>query len=124
MAHLTIEQRHRGEVAILDLEGRLTLGDASVTLRERIRSLLSAGHKQILINMRGVGYMDSSGLGDLISAFATARKQDATLKLVNLREGVKSILHITKLLTVFETFESEEEAVRSFEPARAASGSI
>ena len=124
MAHLTIEQRHRGEVAILDLEGRLTLGDASVRLRERIRSLLGVGQKQILINMRGVGYMDSSGLGDLISAFATARKQDATLKLVNLREGVKSILHITKLLTVFETFESEEEAVRSFEPARAASGSI
>jgi anti-sigma B factor antagonist len=121
MAHLEIQHRRNGQVAIVDLTGKLTLGEDSVALRESVRTLLAAGHKQILLNLNGVGYMDSSGLGELISAFTTARKQDATLKLLNLTQRVEGLLQLTKLLTVFETFESEDEAVRSFGAPQSAS---
>jgi anti-sigma B factor antagonist len=123
MAQLQIQQRMNGQVAILDLKGKLTLGADTASLRERVRNLLGAGFKQILVNLKGVRYIDSSGLGELVGASATARRDDATLKLLNLTERVHDLLHMTKLLTIFETFETEEEAVRSFASAATASSS-
>lgn len=124
MAHLKIERRERGDVAILDLDGKLTLGENSAALRESIRSLLADGRKQILVNLEGVDYMDSSGLGDLVVGFATAKKQGAELKLANLTLRVEGLLQLTKLLTVFETYESEEKALASFEASRTTTGSV
>jgi anti-sigma B factor antagonist len=123
MSHLTIQHRRNGQVAIIDLDGKLTLGEGSVSLRESVRALLSDGHKHILINLEDVGYMDSSGLGELVSAFATARRQDATLKLLKLTQRVQGLLQLTKLLTVFETFDTEEDAIRGFEASHAESAS-
>ena len=124
MSQLQIQHRVNGQVAILDLDGRLTLGEGSVTLRDSVRSLLADGHKNIVINMKDVDYVDSSGLGELVSAFATAKRDDAKLKLINLAQRVHGLLQITKLLTVFETFDSEEAAIRSFEPVAATSTSV
>jgi anti-sigma B factor antagonist len=104
-----------GDVAILDLDGRLTMGEGSVTLRENVRALLADGSKHILVNLAGVDYVDSSGLGEIVSAFATAKREDTTLKLLNLTERVHGLLQMTKLLTIFETFETEQDAVRSFD---------
>jgi anti-sigma B factor antagonist len=123
MAQLQIRHRTNGEVVIIDLDGRLTMGEGSVTLRESVRTLLADGHKNLIINMKGVDYVDSSGLGELVSAFATAKRADARLRLVNLAKRVHGLLQITKLLTVFETFDTEEDAVRSFETAPYASTS-
>jgi anti-sigma B factor antagonist len=124
MAHLQIQQRANGQVAVLDLDGRLTLGEDSVTLRDSVRGLLADGHKNIVINMKDVDYVDSSGLGELVSAFATAKRDDAKLKLINLAQRVHGLLQITKLLTVFETYDSEEEAIRSFEATATTSTSV
>lgn len=124
MAHLQIQKRENGQVAILDLDGRLTLGEDSVTLRDSVRGLLADGHKNIVINMKNVDYVDSSGLGELVSAFATAKRDDAKLKLINLAQRVHGLLQITKLLTVFETYDSEEEAIRSFEATATTSTSV
>jgi len=123
MAQQTIQHRMAGNVVILALKGRLTIGETSVTLRETVRQLLADGHRKILIDLGDVGYVDSSGLGELVSAFASAKRQDAVLKLVNVTQGVLGLLQMTKLVTVFETFEDEGEAVRSFEPKLIASGS-
>ena len=124
MSHLRIEHRMNGQVAILDLFGRLTMGEGSVTLREGVRRVLAEGHKDILINMRDVGYVDSSGLGELISAFSTAKREHARLKLINLANRVHGLLQLTKLLTIFETFENEEDAIRSFEALGATSAPL
>ena len=124
MSQLQIQNRVNGQVAILDLDGRLTLGESSVTLRDSVRGLLAGGHKNIVINMKDVDYVDSSGLGELVSAFATAKRDDAKLKLVNLAQRVHGLLQITKLLTVFETFDSEEDAIRSFEAVAATSPAL
>jgi anti-sigma B factor antagonist len=115
MAQLQIRKRMNGDVAILDLDGRLTMGEGSVTLRESVRALLADGSKHILVNLAGVDYVDSSGLGEIVSAFATAKREDTTLKLLNLTERVHGLLQMTKLLTIFETFETEQDAVRSFD---------
>jgi anti-sigma B factor antagonist len=114
MAHLTIQRRQQGQVAILDLAGRLQLGEDGASLRDTMRALLAAGEKQILINLAGVSHMDSSGLGDLISAFASAKTQGSDVKLVNLTPRIDNLLQMTKLLTVFEVFEDEDQAVSSF----------
>jgi anti-sigma B factor antagonist len=114
MATLTIEQRQRGEVTILDLEGKLTLGEGAAAFRERVRSLLADGHKKVLVNLAGVSYVDSSGVGELVSAYATANRSEAKLKLSNLTQSVADLLQLTKLLTVFEVFEDTEAAIESF----------
>lgn len=115
MAHLRIDKRLVGAVAILDLDGRLVMGDHSSEFREAIRMLLTEGHKEILVNLRDVDYVDSSGLGELVSAYSTAKRADARLKLLNLTTRVHGLLQMTKLLTVFEAFDTEDTAVRSFE---------
>src|SRR5262245_52222861 len=114
MATLTIGQHSRGEVTVLDLDGKLTLGEASSAFRERVRALLGEGNKKLLVNLAGVSHVDSSGVGELVSAYAAANRDGASLKLVNLQHAVENLLQLTKLLTVFEAYESEEAAVASF----------
>ncbi|MGE5488834.1 MAG: STAS domain-containing protein [bacterium] len=115
---LNFDIRHVSDVAIVDLGGRLTLGEASGTLRKTIKELLGEGHRNILLNLAGVSYIDSSGLGELVGAFATVANRGGALKLLNLQKRVNELMQVTKLLTVFETFTDENAAVRSF--ARAA----
>jgi anti-sigma B factor antagonist len=114
MANLTITERQNGNVTILDLSGRITIGEGSVKLRETVRGLLESGKKKILVNLGGVDYVDSSGIGELVSCFTTTKNQQGQLKLLNLTKKIKDLLQITKLLTVFETFDDEQEAVNSY----------
>ena len=101
-------------VTILDLSGRITLGEGSVVLRDCIRELLSKGEKQILLNLAEVNYIDSSGIGELVSAFTSVRKQGGELKLLKLTKKVHDLLQITKLYTVFDIRDDETGAVASF----------
>ncbi|MDA1313162.1 MAG: STAS domain-containing protein [Acidobacteria bacterium] len=101
-------------VTVVDLSGRITLGEGSGKLRDTVREILGKGQKKIVLNLGDVGYIDSSGLGELVSSYTTASNQGAKVKLVNLQQKVSDLLQITKLYTVFETFESEPEALLSF----------
>jgi anti-sigma B factor antagonist len=114
MAHLTINERNAGNVTILDLSGRITIGEGSVQLREAVRRLLEQGNKNLLIDLGGVDYVDSSGIGELVSCYTTTKNQGGQLKLLNLTKKIKDLLSITKLLTVFEVFDAEAEALKSF----------
>jgi len=114
MAQLTINQRQSGEVTILDLAGRITIGEGSVQLREAVKDLLNNGKKKILLNLGDVSYVDSSGIGELVSSYTTTSNQGGQLKLLNLGKKIKDLLMITKLLTVFQTYEDEQEAIASF----------
>ena len=111
---LTIASREVDGVTVLDLNGRITLGEGSVQLREAIRDLISKGSKTILLNMGEVNYIDSSGLGELVSAYTTAKNQGASVKLLNLTKKVKDVLQLTKLYTVFDVYEDEASAISSF----------
>jgi len=111
---LTIATREVDGVIILDLSGRITLGEGSVQLRDAIRSLISKGSKNILLNMGDVNYIDSSGLGELVSAFTTAKNQQAEVKLLNLTKKVHDLLQLTKLYTVFDIKDDEASAIASF----------
>ena len=111
---LTIASREVGGVTVLDLSGRITLGEGSVQLREAIRDLISKGSKNILLNMGDVNYIDSSGLGELVSAFTTAKNQSAALKLLSLTKKVKDVLQLTKLYTVFDIYDDEASAIASY----------
>ena len=101
-------------VTIMDCSGRITLGEGSVTLRDAVRELLSKGHKKILLNLGDVNYIDSSGIGELVSAFTTVRNQGGELKLLNLTKKVHDLLQITKLYTVFDVKDDEAVAVKAF----------
>jgi len=114
MAQLTINQRQAGDVTILDLSGRITIGEGSVQLREAVKELLGSGNKKILLNLGNVSYVDSSGIGELVSSYTTTSNQGGQLKLLNLGKKIKDLLMITKLLTVFQTFEDEQQAVGSY----------
>ncbi len=111
---MQIEERAVGEVTILDLKGKMTLGEGDELLKEKINSLVSKGHKKLILNLEGVPYIDSAGLGEIVRTYTTVSRQGGRLKLLNLTKRITDLLSITKLLTVFETFESEQEAVRSF----------
>ena len=111
---LTTSIRDVAGVTVVDLSGRITLGEASGKLRNTVRELLSANIKKLVLNLGDVSYIDSSGLGELVSAYTTARGQDCTVKLLNVQAKVQDLLQITKLYTVFETFNDEAEAVSSF----------
>ena len=102
-------------VTILDLSGRITLGEGSVVLRDQIRDLLGKGEKKLLLNLGDVTYIDSSGIGELVSAFTTVRNQGGELKLLNLTKKVHDLLQITKLYTVFDIKDDEASAVKAFE---------
>ena len=101
-------------VTILDLSGRITLGEGSVQLRDAVRDLISKGAKRILLNLAEVNYIDSSGIGELVSAFTSVRNQGGELKLLNLTKKVHDLLQITKLYTVFDIKDDEAAAVAAF----------
>ncbi len=101
-------------VTVVDLSGRITLGEGSVVLRDQVRDLLAKGQKRILLNMEEVTYIDSSGIGELVSAFTTVRNQSGELKLLSLTKKVHDLLQITKLYTVFDVKDDEAAAVASF----------
>ena len=114
MAELSIKERMVGEVTILDMDGKITIGEGSVALRGAIRRLLEESKKKILLNLGGVGYIDSSGIGELVSSFTSIGKEQGQLKLLNLSMKLKDLLGITKLLTVFDVYENESDALSSF----------
>ncbi len=114
MADITISERQAGDVTILDLDGKVTIGEGSVALRNAIRRLLGDGKSKILMNLGGVGYIDSSGIGELVSSFTAVNKEGGTLKLLNLTQKIQDLLAITKLLTVFDVYEDEPSALSSF----------
>ena len=107
-------QREVDGVTVVDLSGRITLGEGSVLLRDSIRDLIAKGTKKILLNLGDVTYIDSSGIGELVSAFTTVRNQGGELKLLNLTKKVHDLLQITKLYTVFDVKDDEASAVASF----------
>jgi anti-sigma B factor antagonist len=111
---MQIEERVVGDVTILDLKGKITLGEGDEALKDKINSLTLQNRKQILLNLEGVPYIDSAGLGEVVRTYTTVSRQGGQLKLVNLTKRIEDLLSITKLLTVFETFESEAEALKSF----------
>ncbi len=119
--NVTTNIRQVGGVTIVDIGGRIELGEESAKVRDLIRELLRKGHKQILLNFGNVQYIDSSGLGMLVSSFATVRKQDGELKLLNLTNKVSDVLQITKLYTVFDILDDEAAAVKSFGQSKATS---
>jgi anti-sigma B factor antagonist len=114
MADLNISERQAGDVTILDMGGKVTIGEGSVALRNTIRRLLGEGKKNILLNLGNVGYIDSSGIGELVSSFTAVNKESGSLKLLNLTQKIQDLLAITKLLTVFDTFDDEGEALESY----------
>lgn len=101
-------------ITIVDLRGRITLGEGSITVRDTVRHLLSTGQKRILLNLGDVNYIDSSGIGELVGAFAAAKKQGGELKLLKLTQKVHDLLQITKLYTVFDVKDDEAVAIKSF----------
>ena len=111
---LTIASREVDGVTVLDLGGRITLGEGSVQLREAIRDLIGKGVKNILLNLGDVNYIDSSGLGELVSAYTTSKNQGASLKLLGLTKKVKDVLQLTKLYTVFDIYDAEATAIASY----------
>jgi len=112
---MKISSRQVDGVSVLDCNGRITLGEGSITLRDTVRDLLSKGHKKILLNLAEVSYIDSSGIGELVSAFTTVRNQGGELKLLNLTKKVHDLLQITKLYTVFDVKDDEASAIKSFQ---------
>ncbi|HEX4135970.1 MAG TPA: STAS domain-containing protein [Bryobacteraceae bacterium] len=109
-----LNTRQVGDVTVIDVSGRITLGEGSSTLRDALRELVAKGNKKILLNLGEVSYIDSSGIGELVSGFTTVSNQGGTLKLLSLTKRVKDLLQITKLYTVFDVHEDEAHAVRSF----------
>lgn len=109
-----LSSRPVGEVVVIDVSGRITLGEGSSNLREGIREILAKGSRKILLNLGDVSYIDSSGIGELVSAFTSVTHQGGQLKLLNLTKRVKDLLQITKLYTVFDVYDDEGHAVASF----------
>lgn len=117
---MTIQERNVGSVTVLDCDGKLVLGDGDALLKDKIHSLVFQGRKSILLNLGGVSYVDSSGLGALVASSLTAKNNGGQIRLVNLTKRLHDLLVISKLVNVFESFDSEAEALRSFEaPATA-----
>ncbi len=111
---MQIEEREVGEVLILDLSGKLTIGEGDELLKDKINSLVQQGRRKLVLNLAGVPYIDSAGLGEIVHTYTTVSRQGGKLKLLNLTKRIQDLLAITKLLTVFDTFDSEQEAVQSF----------
>jgi anti-sigma B factor antagonist len=111
---LTVSTRPANEVTIVDLNGRLTLGEETASLRDAVKHLASTGQLRILLNMEDVNHIDSAGLGALVGAYTSVAERQGQLKLTKLTKKVKDLLQLTKMLTVFEIFEDEETAIESF----------
>ena len=112
---MQIEERALGEVMILDVKGKLTIGDGDELLKDKINSLIQQGRKKLILNLEGVPYVDSAGLGEIVRTYTTVSRQGGNLKLLNLTKRITDLLMITKLLTIFDTYVSEEEALNSFQ---------
>jgi anti-sigma B factor antagonist len=111
---MQIEERNIGDVTILDMKGKMTLGDGDEMLRTKINAIMNVGAKKIVLNLGDVPYIDSAGLGEVVRSYTTVSRQGGVLKLLNLTKRIQDLLAITKLLTVFETFDTESEAIKSF----------
>jgi anti-sigma B factor antagonist len=109
-----LSTRQVGDVTVVDVAGRITLGEGSSSLRESIRELMTKGNKRILLNLSEVSYIDSSGIGELVSGFTTVTNAGGQLKLVGLTKRVQDLLQITKLYTVFDVYDDEAAAIRSY----------
>ena len=114
MAELNIGERQAGDVTVLDMSGKITIGEGSVALRTAVRRLLEEGKKRILLNIAGVSYIDARGIGELVSSYTAIGKEGGQLKLLNLTQKLQDLLTITKLLTVFDVYDSEADALNSF----------
>ena len=112
---MQIDQRAVGDVVVLDVKGRITMGEGDELLKDKVNSLVNQGHKKIILNLADVPYIDSAGLGEVVRTYTTVSRQGGSLKLLNLTKRISDLLAITKLLTVFETFDSEDEAIKSFQ---------
>lgn len=124
MSTLNINERRNGSVVILDLKGNIRLGKDNTDIHQALRNLVEKGEKNVLINLAEVSRIDSSGLGELVAGYATLQKNGGDLKLLNLTLKVNELMMITKLLTVFEVFENEAEAVQSFDNSAAKTADI
>jgi len=111
---VSFQTKMTGDVCVLSPEGKIVIGDEVGALREKIKEVLDGGHKNILVNLANVSYIDSTGVGALVGSFTTIRNQGGQMKLSNLSQRVKDILLVTKLLTVFDVYENETEGARSF----------
>jgi anti-sigma B factor antagonist len=111
---MQIEERSVGDVVVLDLKGKITLGQGDELLKDKVNSLVNQGKKKIVLNLAEVPYIDSAGLGEIVGTYTTVSRNGGSLKLLNLTKRITDLLAITKLLTVFETFDVESDAVRSF----------
>lgn len=111
---MKITERQVKDVTILDLEGKILIGEGDDALREAVTRVVDSGKSKILLNLAEVPYVDSAGLGEIVRCYTTVSRKNGRLKLLNLTKKIRDLLSITKLLTVFETFESEDEAVNSF----------
>jgi anti-sigma B factor antagonist len=111
---MQIDERVVGDVTILDLKGKLTLGEGDTLLKDKVNSLIMEGQKKLVLNLEGVPYIDSAGLGEIVRTYTTVSRQGGKLKLLHLTKRIQDLLSITKLLTVFEVYENEGEAVKSF----------
>ena len=114
MAELDVKQRQAGDVTILDLSGAVRMGDGAISLRNAIRGLIEQGNKKILLNLSGVKNIDSSGIGELIANYTTITRGGGQLKLLKLTDKIRDLLVITKLLTVFDSYDDEAEALNTF----------
>ena len=115
---MQIEQRSAGDVVVLDLKGKMTLGEGDELLKDKINSLVHKGQRKVVLNLEGVPYIDSAGLGEIVRTYTTISRQGGSMKLLNLTKRITDLLSITKLLTVFETYDNEADAVRSFSSAK------
>jgi anti-sigma B factor antagonist len=111
--NMLLKSRRLDDVVILDLSGRITMGEGTITVRDNLHKMLDAGDRKFLVNLGDVDYIDSAGLGELVMGFTTVRNRGGELKLLNLTKRVRDLLQITKLLTVFDSFDSEAEAIKS-----------
>src|SRR5512144_1288494 len=114
---MQIDERTVGDVMVLDVKGKVTLGEGDEMVKDKVNSVVNQGNKKIVLNLAEVPYIDSAGLGEIVRTYTTVSRQGGSLKLLNLTKRIQDLLAITKLLTVFETFESENDAVKSFSGA-------
>ena len=115
---MVLNPRRLDDVVILDLSGRITMGEGTLILRDRIQKLLAAGDRKFLLNLADVDYIDSSGLGELVAAYTTVRNKQGDVKLLNLTAKAKDLLQMTKLLTVFDVYEDEPKAISSLKASK------
>src|SRR5512140_2161093 len=111
---MQIHQRSIGDVTVVDLTGKMTLGEGDELLRDKVNSLIQQGQKKIILNLAEVPYIDSAGLGEIVRTYTTVSRQGGSLKLLSLTKRIQDLLAITKLLTIFETFDTEADAIKSF----------